>query len=246
MGKRLKQQIRGKGTPKYKAPSHRYKLDLLYRSYDEAEKLGLLDGEVVEFVDDPARNAVVAVVLLETGEIAPIIAAEGMAVGDKVQLGSQADVAMGNVLPLVNIPEGMYVYNIERRPGDGGKFVRSAGSYAQILMKEGDRVQVKLPSNKIIMLDGSCRAQVGVPAGGGIKEKPLLKAGNAYYKHRAKNRLWPKSRGVKMSAYDHPFGGKQHHEGKPTTVNKHAVPGQKVGHLRARHTGRKQRKSGGR
>jgi large subunit ribosomal protein L2 len=72
----------------------------------------------------------------------------------------------------------------------------------------------------------------------------MLKAGVAYYKYRkAGNAIWPRVRGVKMSAYDHPFGGKEHHGGKPTTVGKHAVPGQKVGHLRARMTGRKSRKS---
>ena len=246
MGKPLKQQIRGKGKPRYRAPSHRYKLKLSYRNYDDLEKNGVLAGQVVDFIDDPARNAIVAAVLLDNNELVNVIAYEGMVLGSKVELGSDASISLGNVLPLSKIPEGMYIYNLEKTPGDGGKLVRSAGSYAQVMMKEGDKVQVRLPSNRMVMLNSNCRAQIGVPAGGGIKEKPLLKAGNAYYKHRAKNRLWPKSRGVKMSAYDHPFGGKQHHEGKPTTVSKNAVPGQKVGHLRAKHTGRKQRKSGGR
>ncbi|RME79454.1 MAG: 50S ribosomal protein L2 [Methanobacteriota archaeon] len=246
MGKKLKQQIRGKGKqPKYKAKSHKYKLKLSYRSYDEAEKEGFLRGQVINFVDDPARNAIIASVMLENGEVSNIIACEGMKLGQEVQLGSSASLEMGNVMPLSSVPEGMYVYNVEKLPGDGGKFVRSAGTYALVVMKDGSKVQLKLPSNKLITVDGKARAQLGVAAGGGIKERPLLKAGVAYYKHRAKNRLWPKSRGVKMSAYDHPFGGKQHHEGKPTTVNKNAVPGQKVGHIRAKHTGRKQRKSGG-
>ena len=239
MGKPLKQQIRGKGTPKYKAPSHRYKVKLSYRPYDELEKNSVIFGEVVDFVDDPSRNTIIATLLLDNNEVENVIAYEGMCIGDVVEIGAGASVSLGNVLPLAKIPEGMYVYNIEKKPGDGGKLARSAGSFGIVVMKEGENVQVKLPSNKMVVLSSQCRAQIGVPAGGGVKEKPLLKAGTAYYKHRAKNKLWPKSRGVKMSAYDHPFGGKQHHAGKATTVSKNAVPGQKVGHLRAKRTGRK-------
>ncbi len=245
MGKRLKQQVRGKGTPRYRAPSHRYKATVKYRPYDDIERMSLLRGQIIGFIDDPARNAIVAVAELDNAERLALIAAEGMAVGDKVEVGAQASFAPGNVLPLYEVPDGAYVYNIEKIPGDGGKIARAGGSYAIVVSHDQSKVQLKLPSGKLITVSAEARAQLGVPAGGEIKQKPLLKAGNAYYKHKAKNRLWPKQRGVSMSPFDHPFGGKQHHEGRPTTVSKHAPPGQKVGHIRAKQTGRRVRKSGG-
>ncbi len=243
MGKRLKQQIRGKGTPKYIAKSHSYKVKPKHRKYDDVEKTVFVRGEVVNFIDDPARNTIVAEVMLEEGEKHYIIAPEGIAIGDEVYFGAQAKPTLGSSLPLYSIPDGFYVYNIERKPGDGGKFARSGGSYGIIMAREKGRVYIRLPSKKTIELSEECRAQIGVAAGGGIKEKPLLKAGTAYYKYKAKNKPWPKVRGVKMSPYDHPFGGKQHHEGKPTTVSKHAPPGAKVGHIAAKQTGRKERKT---
>ncbi len=245
MGKRLKQQIRGRATPRYKAPSHRFKVSIKYRSYDDIEKTAVLKGEVIEFIDDPARYPIVAKVLLENNEVIHIIAPEGIAIGDEIEVGAQARPMLGSIMPLYAIPDGSYIYNIEKVPGDGGKFVRTAGSYAILVSKDDKFAYVKMPSKKIIPFNLDCRAEIGVVSGGGFKEKPLLKAGNAYYKWKARNKLWPKSRGVKMSAYDHPFGGKQHHEGKPTTVARNAPPGSKVGHIAARQTGRKARKTKG-
>ncbi len=242
MGKRLKQQIRGRGTPRYRAPSHRYVTDLKYPAYDAIQKESYIKGEVMDFVDDPGRTALLALVQLEDGRSIYLLAPEGLAVGDPIYLGAEAPISLGSVMPLKNIPEGTYIFNIEKNPGDGGKFVRTAGSYAIVVSKEPDRVYVRLPSKRIVTFNPEARAQIGVVAGGGIKEKPLLKAGNAYYKWKARNKLWPKSRGVKMSPYDHPFGGKQHHEGRPTTVARNAPPGQKVGHIAARQTGRRERK----
>ena len=245
MGKRLKQQVRGKGTPKYRAPSHRYKAEVKYLPYDDQQRMSMVRGEVIGFIDDPARSTLVAVIQLENGDKVPLLAAEGMSIGDRVEIGAQATIKVGNVLPLYEIPEGMYVFNIEKRPGDGGKIGRSSGSYAQVVVKEGGIVKLKLPSNKVVEVNGESRAQIGIPAGANVKQKPLLKAGTAHYKHKAKNRLWPRQRGVSMSPFDHPFGGKQHHEGRSTTVSRHAPPGQKVGHIRAKQTGRRVRKSGG-
>lgn len=243
MGKILKQQIRGKGTPRYVAKSHRYKTEPKHRKYDDVEKTSVVKGEVISFIDDPARNTIVAQIMLESGEKHHIIASEGIGVGDIIHFGVQGKTVLGSCLPLYVIPEGFYVYNIERKPGDGGKFARSGGSYGVIIAKEANKVAIKMPSKRIIEFDEECRAQIGVVAGGGAKEKPLLRAGTAFYKHKAKNRLWPKNRGVKMSSYDHPFGGKQHHEGRPTASSRNAPPGAKIGHLAPRTTGRKRRKS---
>jgi large subunit ribosomal protein L2 len=238
MGKRLKQQVRGKGTPKYRAPSHRFKVKVAYRPYDDLEKTGVITGEVMGFIDDPARSGIIASVKLDDSTQLDIIAPESLAIGDRIEIGANAKVDIGNIMPLYAIPDGTYVYNVEGHPGDGGKFIRAAGAYAIIVSKDNRFVYVKMPSKKIIMFDPDARAQVGVIAGGGLKDKPLLKAGNAFHKHRARRHLWPKNRGVKMSPFDHPFGGKQHHKGKSSSVGRNAPPGRKVGHIASRQTGR--------
>ncbi|HIH22229.1 TPA: 50S ribosomal protein L2 [Candidatus Micrarchaeota archaeon] len=242
MGKRLKQQRRGKGTPRYRAPTARFKADLSYRSYDDVEKTGVLRGQVLLFIDDPARDALLMKVKYDNGETGLLLAPEGIAIGDSVDAGAQARLTMGSVLPLYRLPDGAYIYNIERNAGDGGKFVKAPGSYANIISKEGGIVYVKLPSKAVVTLSNECRAQLGLVSGGGRGEKPLLRAGTAHYKYKAKNRMWPKIRGVHMAAYNHPHGGKQHHVGKPTTVARGAPPGSKVGHIAARSTGRKKAK----
>ncbi|MBU0533034.1 50S ribosomal protein L2 [Candidatus Micrarchaeota archaeon] len=243
MGKRLKQQKRGSGSPRYLAPSHRYKTDLQYRRYDDMEKTGVLTGKVLSFVDDPGRTAPLMKIKYENNESGFLLAPEGIAVGDKIHVGAQGKLVLGSVLPLYRIPDGAYIFNIERNPGDGGTLVKAAGSYANIISKEGKIVYVKLPSKVTLLLSNECRAQLGVLAGGGRLEKPLLKASANYYKLRkARNRLWPSVRGVHQSAYNHPHGGKQHHAGKPTTVARSSPPGSKVGHIAARQTGRRKGK----
>lgn len=247
MGKNLKQQKRGKGSPAYKSPTPHYKVNLEYRPYDDVEKTGVLRGQIIDFIDDPARDALLMGLVYDNGEKGRLLAPEGAAIGNYIEIGAQAKINIGNVLPLYRIPDGAYIFNIERSPGDKGKMIKTPGSYAIIVSKgkkgEKDVVYVKLPSKHTITLSSDCRAQVGVVCGGGRKEKPLLKAGTAFYKYKiARNRGWPGNRGVHMSAYNHPFGGKQHHEGKPTTVARSAPPGRKVGHLAARSTGRKNKK----
>lgn len=239
MGKRLKQQRRGKGSPAYRAFKTHFKADLQYRTYDDVEKTGVLRGKIVEFVDDRAHQSLLMKVIYENNEECFLLAPEGAVVGDYIEAGAQASLAIGNVLPLYRIPDGAYIFNIENRPGDRGKMVKTPGSYATIVSREGNNVYVKLPSRTTIVLSSECRAQLGVNAGGGRLEKPLMKAGNAFYKYKPLNRLWPRNRGVKMSVYCHPHGGKQHHVGKSTTVSRGAPPGAKVGHIAARMTGRK-------
>ena len=242
MGKRLKQQKRGAGRPRYLAPSHRYKTNLKYRDYDDIEQTGVLTGEVVEFIDDPGRSAILMKVKYDNNETGLLLAPEGIAIGDDIDVGVQGKLKLGSVLPLYRIPDGAYIFNLERNPGDGGTMVKASGSYANIVAKEGKVVYVKLPSKKTITLSSECRAQLGVIAGGGRLEAPMLKAGVNHYKKKAQNRLWPVVRGVHQAAYSHPHGGKQHHAGKPTTVARSASPGSKVGHIAARQTGRKKGK----
>lgn len=242
MGKLLRNQRRGKGSPKYRAKSSKYKVELKYRDYDDVEKTGMLKGEILGFLDDPGREAVLMEVVYDNEERSYLIAPEGIAVGDSIETGVQAKVKNGGVLPLYRIPDGSPVFNIEKRPGDGGKLVKAPGGYATLISKEKDIAYLKLPSKHTIKISVECRAQVGVIAGGGKKEKPLMKAGKAFYKHKPKSKIWPYTRGVAMSPYSHPHGGKQHHEGRPTTVKRGDPPGKKVGHIAARSTGRRKTK----
>ncbi len=242
MGKRIKTQKRGASSPRYRSPKSRYKVDLVYRDYDDIEKTGVLTAKVLNFVDDPARSALLMDVEYDNGERGHLLAPEGIAVGDELDVGVQGKLKLGSVLPLYRIPDGTYIFNIERTPGDGGKIVRAAGSFASIVSKEKNSVFIRLPSKKVISLSGECRAQLGIVCGGGRLEKPLMKAGKAHYKYKAQNKLWPVVRGVHMAAYSHPHGGKQHHAGKPTTIGRGASPGSKVGHLAAKTTGRKKGK----
>jgi len=239
MGKLLKQQRRGKGSGAYRAPSHRYKANLQYRKYDEVEKTSALRGQILEFIDDPARGALLMNVALQNGERLILLAPEGALIGGHVDLGIQASYTLGGVYPLSRMPDGATVYNIEMQPGDGGKLVRAPGSYATVVSREKDYVYVKLPSRKVLSLPATCRVQFGIVCGGGRLEMPLMKAGANFYKKHAQNRRWPVNRGVKMCSYTHPFGGKQHHKGRSSTVSRGAPPGRKVGHIAARSTGRR-------
>ena len=238
MGKSLIQQRRGKGTTTFRAPSHRYRGAVRYVPLNLTKEKTLV-GKVVEILHDPGRTAPVARVKFENGMEKLIIAPEGILVGEEIAIGPNAPIKIGNTLPLAMIPEGSYVYDIEGVPGDGGKYVRAGGAYALVVGKERDKVIVQLPSGELKQFKPTCRATIGVVAGGGRLEKPIVKAGKAYYIAKAKNRFWPKPRGVKMNAVNHPHGGKEHHIGRPSTVSRRAPPGRKVGHIAARRTGRR-------
>jgi len=238
MGKSLIQQRRGKGTTTFRAPSHRYRGAVRYVPLNLTKEKTLV-GKVVEILHDPGRTAPVARVRFENGMEKLIIAPEGILVGEEIAIGPNAPIKIGNTLPLAMIPEGSYVYDIEGVPGDGGKYVRAGGAYALVVGKERDKVIVQLPSGELKQFKPECRATIGVVAGGGRLEKPIVKAGKAYYIAKARNRFWPKPRGVKMNAVNHPHGGKEHHIGRPSTVSRRAPPGRKVGHIAARRTGRR-------
>ncbi len=239
MGKRLKMQRRGKGSNAYRKPPNTFKADVNFRNK-------MVDGralaEVVEFIDDPGHTGLLMRVRYEDFSENILIAPEGIRIGDKIQEGRAAELSLGSIMPLSTIPDGMLIYNIEVRPGDGGKMARSAGSYATIKSHIGEKVTVFLPSKQSIDLDGDCRAEIGAVAGGGVTAQPIMKAGKSHYIYHATNAKWPKNRGVKSNPVDHPFGGKQHHKGASSMTSRHAPPGAKVGHIAARRVGR--RKSG--
>lgn len=239
MGKPLLQQKRGKGSPAYRRPSHRFKAEFSHRPYDDIEKLSKMRGEVLEFVDDPARSTPLMRVLFENGECVFMLAPEGVKKGDTIETGAAANLSWGNVMPLSAIPDGLPVYALEVSPGDGGKLVRGAGNSAYIVSHEEGFVLVRLPSKFVKAFDARCRAQVGVLAGGGRLELPFMKAGKKYHAMHARNIRYPRVRGVAMNAVNHPFGGKEHHRGSSSCVSRNRPPGAKYGHLGARTVGRR-------
>lgn len=166
-------------------------------------------------------------------------APHGTKVGDEIVVGG-TEIRAGNVLRLKDIPEGTLIHNIEIKPGEGGKLVRSSGTFAKIVAKSEEAVRVKLPSKKEKKFLPDCRAAVGVLSGGGRLDKPFLKAGTKSKKMKARNKLYPKVCGISMNAVDHPFGsGCSHIKGRPTLSPRSAPPGRKVGKIAPRRTGRK-------
>lgn len=235
MGHRITTQNRGRGGPTYRVPSHRFKAALRHIGNGDETNT----GKVIAIEHDPARHAPLARVALEDGRKVFMLVTEGLGEGETVQWGPAAEVKNGNTLPLSAIPTGAFVCNVESRPNDGGRFVRSSGTQAIVVDKSGEKVGVQMPSGATKWFDARCRATIGIVAGGGRGEKPLVKAGNAFYKMKNSASNWPRVRGVAMNVIDHPFGGGGHqHPGRPKTIARGTSPGRTVGHVAARKTGR--------
>lgn len=223
MGKRLRTQRRGRGTPRYRSPSHRHVDDVRLPAFAEGA------GTITDLIHAPGRTSPLAVVDFG-GDVDYQLAAEGMSVGQTIDVGS-GKVSIGNIMRLSEIPEGTAVHNIEKSPGDGGKFVKVAGVSAQVISR-GNIVVLQMPSGELKDFNPDCRAAIGVVAGGGRTDKPLAKAGKKYHALRSSSKDNFHVSGVAMNPVDHPHGGGSHpHVGGPSTVSRNAWPGQKVGRL---------------
>jgi len=234
MGKRPIVRARGKGGPPYKSPGHRFAGEIKYPRPGEVK--------VIDIIHDPARSAPLAVLKDKEKREHLVVAAEGIAVGDVLSVGRvDARPAPGVVMPLKAIPKGSFIFAIESFPQSGPKFCCAAGTRASIIAHEKNRVIVQMPSKEFKEFNPNCLATVGIPAGAGRGDKPFVKAGQAYYKMRARNKLWPRTSAVCMNAVDHPFGG-QTKPGQPKSVSRWAPPGAKVGSIAPRRMGRRKRK----
>ncbi len=151
---------------------------------------------------DPNRSARLALLHYVDGEKRYILAPVGLEVGREVLSGPQADILVGNSLPLKNIPAGTTVHNVELRPGKGGQMARSAGASVQLVSKEGDYALVKLPSNEVRRVHVDCKATIGQVGNVDHENVSLGKAGRTRYLGRR-----PHNRGVSMNPIDHPHGG---------------------------------------
>ena len=151
---------------------------------------------------DPNRSANIALISYKDGEKAYILAPKGLQVGDIVESGENADIKVGNTLPIMNIPVGTFIHNVELKPGKGGQLVRSAGAGAQILGREDKYVLIRLASGETRKILGTCRATIGVI---GNEDYSLIKVGKAGRKRHMG--IKPTVRGSVMNPNDHPHGG---------------------------------------
>jgi large subunit ribosomal protein L2 len=188
----------GRTTVRYRGGGHKRH----YRLIDfKRDKTGV-PARVAAIEYDPNRSARIALLHYADGEKRYILAPVQLNVGDKVESGPNADIRPGNALPLRNIPLGTHIHNIELRYGKGGQIVRSAGTFAQLMAKEGRYALVKLPSGEVRMVLLDCRATIGQVGNVEHENISLGKAGRTRWKGRR-----PHVRGVAMNPVDHPMGG---------------------------------------
>ena len=173
-----------------------------YRIVDFKRNKWDVPAKVAAIEYDPNRSARIALLHYVDGEKRYILAPEGLQVGDTIMTGKTAEIKPGNTLPLINIPLGTMIHNIEMKPGKGGQIVRSAGTGAQLMATEGDYVTLKLPSGEMRMIRRECLATIGEVGNQEHSNISIGKAGRSRWLGRR-----PKVRGVAMNPIDHPHGG---------------------------------------
>lgn len=190
--------VRGKITVRHRGGGYRPK----YRIIDFKRDKDGVPGTVATIEYDPNRTANIALINYADGEKRYIIAPNKLNVGDVIESGAEADIKVGNALPLANIPVGTIIHNVELKPGKGGQMVRSAGNGAQLMAKEGAFAQVRLPSGEVRKVHIGCRATVGEVGNLDHQNIQIGKAGRK--RHMG---IRPTVRGSVMNPNDHPHGG---------------------------------------
>ena len=206
----------GRITVRHKGGGNKRKYRLIdfKREYVGAEK-------VIGIEYDPNRTAYIALLENEAGDKKYMVAPAGLTAGDTVYTGADADIKVGNTLPIENIPVGTFIYNIELYPGKGGQLVRSAGAAAQLMAKENGMAQVRLPSGEVRLVRLDCKATIGQV---GNIEHDTVKIGKAGRKRHMGIR--PTVRGSVMNPVDHPHGGGEGRSpiGQPSPVTPWGKP----------------------
>ena len=187
----------------------------LYRTIDFKRNKDGIPAKVATIEYDPNRSARIALLFYADGEKRYILAPNGLKVGDTILSGSEADIKVGNALPLKNMPVGTMVHNIELKIGKGGQMVRSAGAAAQLMAKEGGHALLRLPSGELRKVHINCRATVGQVGNLEHENITIGKAGRSRWMG-----VRPANRGVAMNPVDHPHGGG---EGRSPVGRKHPV-----------------------
>jgi large subunit ribosomal protein L2 len=188
----------GKITVRHQGGGNRQK----YRIIDFKRRKDDIPAKVIGIEYDPNRTANIALIVYADGQKAYILAPQGLTDGMTVMNGANAEVRVGNCLPLANIPVGTMIHNIELYPGKGGQMVRAAGNSAQLMAKEGKYATLRLPSGEMRMVSLECRASIGIIGNG---DHSLVKIGKAGRKRHMGIR--PTVRGSVMNPNDHPHGG---------------------------------------
>ena len=207
----------GKITVRHQGGGNRIK----YRIIDFKKNIQDVPAKVLGIEYDPNRSAYIALLQYETGEKTYSIAPVGLSTGDTVVNSPNADIKVGNVLPIANIPVGTVIHNIELYPGKGAQLVRSAGVFAQLMAKENGVAQVRLPSGEVRIVRLDCKATIGQV---GNTEHENIKIGKAGKKRHMGIR--PTVRGSVMNPCDHPHGGGEGRApiGRPTPVTPWGKP----------------------
>ena len=233
MGKRIISQARGHGSSTYRVKRKAFRFKIKYLPNLEGE------GTILKLLNSPGHSAPLAKVLFGK-EIFYIPAFKGMIEGQKINFGGK-EIKEGNILELKDIPVKTPVYNIESRPRDGGVFIKSAGGSGIVSKIVGGDIFVLMPSKKEKKFHKNCRAIIGVVAGAGRLDKPIIKAGKMHHIKRSKGKLWPRTSAVKMNVVDHPFGSGRGKNPKSKIAKRNAPPGRRVGLLRPRRTGKRKK-----
>ncbi len=188
----------GRITVRHRGGGHKRR----YREIDFKRNKPNIPAKVHSIEYDPNRSSHIALLHYADGEKRYILAPVGLKAGDSVLSGEEADIRPGNALPLTNIPEGTLVHNVELRVGKGGQLIRSAGGSGQLLAKEGNYAQIKLPSGEVRMVRVECMATVGQVGNIDQENVSIGKAGRSRWLG-----MRPHVRGVAMNPVDHPHGG---------------------------------------
>lgn len=187
----------------------------LYRIIDFKRSKDGVPAKVATIEYDPNRSCRIALLHYRDGEKRYILAPLGLKIGDSIESGPGADIKVGNALPIKNIPVGTVIHNVELRPGQGGKLVRSAGVSAQLMAKEDDYSQIRMPSGEVRKVHVACRATIGQLGNIEHENQVIGKAGRS--RHLGKR---PSVRGIAMNPVDHPHGGGEARStsGRPPTT----------------------------
>ena len=188
----------GRITTRHRGGGHKRQ----YRLIDFKRNKLEVPAKVATIEYDPNRTTRIALLHYVDGEKRYILAPQGLQVGDTVVSGATADIKPGNAMPLLNIPTGTQVHNVEMKPGKGGQMARSAGAYAQLMAKEGKQAHLKLPSGEVRMVPVDCWATIGQLSNAEQENISLGKAGRKRWTGKR-----PHVRGVAMNPVDHPMGG---------------------------------------
>ncbi len=198
LNSRAGRNAQGRITRRHSGGGHKR----LYREIDFKRLKDNIPAKVAHLEYDPNRSARIALLNYADGEKRYIIAPLKLKVGDEVMSGEKADIKAGNCLPIANIPVGTIIHNIELKPGKGGEMARSAGGYAQLLAKEGEYANIKLPSGEVRLVSMKCRATIGQIGNTSHEIIDLGKAGRKRWLG-----IRPTVRGTAMNPIDHPHGG---------------------------------------